>query len=290
MSLSISELLDKVVGREDVRTSINTMTKQTSAVGQILSATGNPIRTIDSPTMAYTTLTDATFSTWDNTSEKDSQALGGDVGEVSAATAYAIVAYPLNYEDDITNFTVQFTQAMANGFAKYIDDRILNTASIGVIPLASGVGNVKTTTVSGTSYQLRSDLISTMGLVLADGYRANGIIGEMAEEAEILNAVGSNGTPVFTLNEGGDINRLLGKPYASTAINLANTARFVVGDWTKVTAAVYKQLKFERFTSGTVNINSTEYNLIERNMVAVRAEARMLFKVTTPAAFAYLRA
>ena len=292
MALSIAELLDKVVGREDVQTSINTMMTRQSAVGRVLDAVGNPMRTsLSSPTLAYSSLTDPVFSTWDNSAAKTSQSLVGDVGEVSASTAYAIVAYPLNYEDDLAQFTQQFSLAMANGFAKYVDDRVINTASIGIIPLASGVSNVyNSVTVSPTSYQLRTDLVNTMGLVLDDGYRVNGIVGELGEEANVLNSVGENGLPVFITDEVGAITRLVGKPYASTDINLTNTARFVVGDWTKVTVGTYKKIEFRRFESGSVNIGGTEYNLIERNMVAVVAEARMLFKVTVPAAFAYLRA
>jgi len=288
-TLSIANLLDQVVGREDTVTTINQLVPVTSAVGQILSAAGNPIRRTNSKTFAYSTLTDPTFSTWDNTSAKTSQSLAGAVGEVSMSTAYAIVAYPLNYEDDLAAFAQMFAQGMANGFAKYIDDRVLNTASIGVIPLASGVSNTLAhTTASPTTYQLRTDLVSTIGLVTADGFRVNGIVGELAQEAEILNAVGSNGQPVFTEDVQGNINRLLGKPYASTAINLANGAEFVVGDWSKVTVAIAQDLKFERNTTGIVNIDGTEYNLFERNMVAIRAEARMAFVVTQAAAFAYL--
>lgn len=289
MALSISELLDKVVGREDTRTSINSMVPKLSAVGQLLDAVGNPIRQVNSATIAYSTLTDPTFSTWDNSAAKDSQSLAGDVGEVSAATAYAIVAYPKNYEDDIANFTQQFTLAMSNGFAKYIDDRVLSTASTGIIPLASGVGNLKVNTTSNpTTFQLYTDLVGTMALVNADGFQVNGILSELAEDANILNAVSTTGQPIFATNSDGKIVRLLGRPYAQTFVNLASGARFVVGDWSKLTVATVTGLTFERFTSGSVNISATEYNLIERNMIAVRAEARMMFKVTQPSAFAYL--
>lgn len=289
MALTVAEILDKVVGREDTRTSINSMIPKLSAVGRLLDANGNPIRQVSTPTLAYTTLTDPTFGTWDNSSAKDSQSLAGDVGEVSAATAYAIVAYPKNYEDDIASFTQQFTLAMANGFAKYIDDRVLNTASTGIIPLASGVGNRLVNTVSGaTTFQLYSDLISTFGIVNADGYSVNGVLTEVAENANILNALSTTGQPVFSTDANGNIAKLVGRPYAETYVNLAQGARFVVGDWSKVTVAYVTGLTFEKFTSGSVNISGTEYNLIERNMIAVRAEARMMFKVTQSAAFAFL--
>ena len=289
MALSISEVLDKLVAREDTKTSINSMTPKASAIGTLLSQVGNPIRNVSSPVQAYTTLTDASFGTWDNSSAKDSQALAGDIGEMTAVTAYAIVAYPLNYDVDIASFPQEFAMTMANGFAKYIDDRVLNTAATGIIPLASGVSNTKITTASGaTTFQLYSDLVATMGLVNADGFRVNGILAELAENANVLNALSTTGQPVFSIDANGQIGRLVGRPYAETFVNLANGARFVVGDWSKVTAAIVNDLKFEKFTSGSVNISGTEYNLIERNMVAVRAEARFMFKVTQAAAFAYL--
>lgn len=288
-ALSISEVLDKLIAREDTAVSISTMVPVVSAVGQVLTAAGSRIRPMSNPVLAYSTLDDATFSTWDNSSAKTSQALGGDVGEVTAFTAYAIVAYPNNYDVDIASFPQEFALSMANGFAKYIDDRVLNTATTGVIAVASGVSNTYPTTTSGaTTYQLRTDLVDTMGLVLTDGYRVNGIVGEIGEEAEVLNAVGSNGTPVFTLGDDGNVSRLIGKPYASTVVNLTNGARFVVGDWTKLVVGLYRNLEYKKFESGSVNIGGTEYNLIERNMVAVRAEARVAFKVTRSAAFAYL--
>jgi hypothetical protein len=285
MALTIAEVLDKLIGREDTRTSINSMTKKASAVGLMLQAVGNPIRTVSSPVQAYTTLTDPTFLTWDNTSQKTSVALAGDIGEMVAVTAYSIVYYPKQYDVDINAFPEQFAVSMANGFAAYIDDRVLNAAGVGVIPLASGVSNATATTVSGaTTFQLYSDLTRTMGLVNADGYRVNGIISELAEDANILSSVSTTGQPIFTTDSDGRVVRLLGRPYAQSYVNLANGARFVVGDWTKISAAMVDDLKFETFTSGTVN----SVNLIEQNAIAVRAEARFMFKITQPAAFAYL--
>lgn len=291
MALSISEVLDKLIGREDVSASINSLVPAESAVAKLLTANGNSIQTLSNPVMAFSTLDNPTFYSWDNSGEKTSQSLAGDVGEAQVVTAYSIVAYPLNYDADIQAFPRMFAEAMARGFAKYIDDRVLNTATVGIIPLASGVSNVRSTTISGaTTYQLYTDLNATNAIVLADGFRVNGILGELPEEANIYNAVSTTGQPVFTLDMNtGDVSRVLGKPYASTDVSLANTARFVVGDWTKLAVGIYQDLKFEKFTSGSVNIGGTEYNLIERNMVAVRAEARMAFKVTRAAAFAYLK-
>lgn len=290
MALSVSEVLDKLIGREDVSASINSLIPASSAVARMLEANGSRIQPLSGPVMAFSTLDNPTFSSWDNSSAGTSNSLAGDVGEAQAVTAYAIVGYPVDLEVDIQAFPQMFAQAMANGFAKYIDDRVLNTASVGVIPLASGISNVySTTTVSGTTYQLYTDLNATNALVLADGFRPNGIIGELAEEANIYNAVSTTGQPVFTLDGDGNVSRVLGRPYASTYVDLANTARFVVGDWTKIAIGIYQGLQFKKFESGSVNIGGTEFNLIERKMVAVRAEARMAFKVTRAAAFAYLK-
>lgn len=289
MALSISEILDKLIAREDTSVSISAMVPVVSAVGQVLTSAGSRIRPMSQPVLAYSTLDDATFSTWDNSSAKTSQALGGDVGEVTAFTAYAIVAYPNNYDVDVAAFPQEFAMSMANGFARYIDDRVLNTASTGIIAVASGVANTYPTTVSGaTTYQLYTDLVKTMGLVLADGYRVNGIVGEIGEETDVLNTVSTTGQPIFITGTNGEISRVVSKPYASTIVNLANGARFVAGDWSKLVVGIYKNLEYKKFESGSVNIGGTEYNLIERNMVAVRAEARVAFKVTKSAAFAYL--
>lgn len=289
MALSISEVLDKVIAREDVKSSINSMTTKASAVGQLLDAVGNPIRNVTSPVQAYSSFNDVSFSTWDNSSAKTSQSLAGDVGEITAATAYAIVAYPKQYETDIESFSVEFSQAMANGFAKYIDSRVLNTATIGVVPAAIAAGNEQVNeTTSPTSYQLYSDLVATMGLVNADGFMVNGVLSSLTEDANLLNSLSTTGQPIFSTDANGNVARVLGRPYAQTFVTLSDNGRFVVGDWSKVSVMTVGSLQFETFNSGIVNISGTPVNLIEANQVAVRAEVRMLFKVLNANAFGVL--
>jgi HK97 family phage major capsid protein len=127
-----------------------------------------------------------------------------------------------------------------------------------------------------------------MALVNADDFIVNGILAELTEDANILGALSTTGQPVFTTDANGQVARVLGRPFAETYVDLDNGARFIVGDWKKLSVAIVNDLSFKKFDSGSVNISGTEYNLIERNMVAVRAEARLMFKVTQANAFAYL--
>lgn len=289
MALTVSEVLSKLVGREDVQASISTILSSESAVLKMIEAAGNPVRKMQTPVLAYASLDTPTFATWDNSGAKTSQALAGDVGEAVSFTTYAIIAYPKNFDVDIASFPETFSRNIAAGFAKYVDYTILNATSTGIIPLCSGVSNDYPTTVTGaTSYQLYSDLVATGRIVLAGGLRVNGIIGELEEEASIYGALSTTGAPVFSPNQDGSIARVLGKTYASTDAAMANSARFVVGDWSKLVVGTYGPMEMRTFDQGSVNIGGTEYNLIERNMVAVRAEQRMAFKVTRTAAFAYL--
>lgn len=277
-TLSIANVLDVLAGREETSISIRQVMQKQSAVARFVNPTP-----MSNGVLAYSTLDDAQFYTWDNASSKTAQNLSGAVGEVTAKTIYAIVAYPNNYEADLDAFPQQFSTSIANGLAKHLDNTILN-GSAGVITAASGCGQVVSTT-SGTTYALYTDLVNTAQKVVASGWEPNGIISARSEYGNILNSVSTIGLPIFSQTA----NELIGLPHARSWVTLDKSARFVVGDWTKVVWGVYENLKFEKFTSGIVTIGGVDHNLIQENLIAVRVEARMAFAVTQGCAFAYLK-
>lgn len=222
--------------------------------------------------------------------------------ELANAAAISLEAKPLAViivqdkymEQDVAGFTAQFAVELANAFAEAMDREALrNTDSVlsqGIIAAATAAGNTVTESAS-----LYTDLNNTMGLVEAAGYDVDGIVYRRAEKAAVRGALSTTGAPIFSLSgRDGEPDTLMGVPAqvaAGKALPKTATtgeARFVVGDWSNFVWGVYEGLSVTTFDSGVVTVGATTYNLIEQNLIAVRAEMRIGMALRRSDAFAVL--
>jgi HK97 family phage major capsid protein len=194
---------------------------------------------------------------------------------------------------DIAQFTARLTQKLGEAFARAMDREFLTNSdgkfTQGVIQAARVSGS---TLVSGAD--LYADLNRLLGMIEQKGYDPNGFVTRLAER-EGLRAVraGGSGAPIFAESARvGEPGTLLGRPHYATTVLKSTAAvsetRIVAGAWSNLQYGIQDTLEVETFTAGIVTVDGVQRNLIEENLIAIRAEMRAGFDIADPAAFSEL--
>lgn len=136
-------------------------------------------------------------------------------------------------------------------------------------------------------------LIAAYGDIAAAGGSLNGFAMSPAGIGLLLGAVDSTGRPIFVNGIDGNVNRLLGAPVIEgRGVFKAGVAPVgtgagtpavvgIAGDWTQAMYGTVEGVQI-RFADQTgLTINSTQVNLWEHNMFAVRAEIEIGFRADT---------
>ena len=150
------------------------------------------------------------------------------------------------------------------------------------------------TLIASGSATLYDGLVAAYGDIAAHGGSLDGFAMSPAGIGLVLGATDSTGRPIFVngVTEG-DVSRLLGRivkegrgcykagvaPVGSGDGSPAIVG--VAGDWTQAMFGIVEGIKIDYSREATLNINSTQINLWEHNMVAVRAEIEVGFRADT---------
>lgn len=206
---------------------------------------------------------------------------------IGVVSAEVIRANPGGYSE-------QFRASLAEAFARAFD----YAAAFGKGGDGTGTGPfdhylAETTKSVTLGSDLYSDIVSGIGLLLADGKKARGFAFDDTAEVRFLNAKDQDGRPLFlnpvyaegvtNVQEG----RLLGRTsYLAEDFRADNTIGFV-GNWNKAAwGVVGSGINFDVSTEATVTINGELVSLFENNLVAIRAEAEYGFAVESVEHFA----
>ena len=144
---------------------------------------------------------------------------------------------------------------------------------------------------SATTYD---GLIGAYGDIAAHGGALNGFAMSPAGIGLLLGATDTTGRPIFTNGVGeGNVNRILGAPvvegrgvYKAGAAGVGTAPGTpaivgIAGDWSQAMYGTVEGVQI-RFADQTgLTINSTQVNLWEHNMFAVRAEIEIGFRADT---------
>ena len=148
--------------------------------------------------------------------------------------------------------------------------------------------------VAAGSHKTYDGLVAAYGDIAAANGSLNGFAMSPAGIGLLLGATDSTGRPIFTSSaaEGG-VNRLLGAPvfesrgiYKNGAAGVGSAPGTpaivgVAGDWSQAMYGTVEGVQI-RFADQTgLTINSTQVNLWEHNMFAVRAEIELGFRADT---------
>ena len=181
---------------------------------------------------------------------------------------------------------------LTEAFGKVIDAAILfgtnkpSTWRTGVVPSAIAAGNGVPV---GTS--VFDDIMGENGLISKvelDGFNPNGVMAAIQMRGKLRGLKDTTGQPIFKSDMQGATRYGLDGMDMYFPMNGAfdpNQAQMIVGDWSQLVYAIRQDMTFKIFTEGVIQDPSTKaitYNLMQNDMVALRAVMRLGWEIANP--------
>ena len=181
---------------------------------------------------------------------------------------------------------------LTEAFGRVIDEAILfgknkpSTWRQGVVPSAIEAGNG----VAATS-DVFADIMGTGGVIAKveeDGFIPNGAMAAIQMRARLRGLVDANGQPIFKTDMQGSTRYALDGMDMYFPQNGAfdpTQALLIVGDWSQLVYAIRQDMTFKIFTEGVIQDPSSgdiKYNLMQNDMVALRAVMRLGWEIANP--------
>lgn len=183
---------------------------------------------------------------------------------------------------------------LVEAFGKVIDAAILfgtnkpSTWRNGIVATATASSNTVTPSSGSTLFQ---DIMGENGLIAkveADGYMPNGVLAGIPMRGKLRGVVDTTGNPIFKQDFQGTTQYSLDGMRMEFPMNGAfdtTAAQMIVGDWSQLVYAIRQDITFKVFTEGVVqdpSDGSIAYNLMQNDMVALRAVMRLGWEIPNP--------
>lgn len=181
---------------------------------------------------------------------------------------------------------------LTEAFGKVIDAAILfgtnkpTTWRDGVVPSAIAAGNGVPV---GTS--VFDDIMGENGLIAKvelDGFNPNGVMSAIQMRGKLRGLKDTTGQPIFKSDMQGATRYGLDGMDMYFPMNGAfdpSQAQMIVGDWSQLVYAIRQDMTFKIFTEGVIQDPATKaitYNLMQNDMVALRAVMRLGWEIANP--------
>ncbi len=181
---------------------------------------------------------------------------------------------------------------LTEAFGKVIDTAILfgtnkpSTWRAGVVPSAIAAGNG---VPIGTS--VFDDIMGESGLIAKvelDGFNPNGVMSAIQMRGKLRGLKDTTGQPIFKSDMQGATRYGLDGMDMYFPMNGAfdpAQAQMIVGDWSQLVYAIRQDMTFKIFTEGVIQDPTTKaitYNLMQNDMVALRAVMRLGWEIANP--------
>ena len=181
---------------------------------------------------------------------------------------------------------------LTEAFGKVIDAAILfgtnkpGTWREGVVPTAITAGNG--VPVSSDIY---ADIMGEGGLISKvelDGFNPNGVMSAIQMRGKLRGLKDTTGQPIFKTDMQGATRYGLDGMDMYFPMNGAfdpAQAQMIVGDWSQLVYAIRQDMTFKIFTEGVIQDPTTKaitYNLMQNDMVALRAVMRLGWEIANP--------
>ena len=181
---------------------------------------------------------------------------------------------------------------LTEAFGKVIDAAILfgtnkpSTWRNGVVPSAIAAGNGVP-----MGADVFSDIMGESGLISKvelDGFNPNGVMSAIQMRGKLRGLKDTTGQPIFKSDMQGATRYGLDGMDMYFPMNGAfdpNQAQMIVGDWSQLVYAIRQDMTFKIFTEGVIQDPSTKaitYNLMQNDMVALRAVMRLGWEIANP--------
>lgn len=184
---------------------------------------------------------------------------------------------------------------LVEAFGKVIDGAILfgtnkpSSWRSSVVGTATASGN--TVTPDPTNRTLFEEIMGDGGLIAkieADGYMPNGVMASIPMRGKLRGVVDTTGQPIFKQDFQSRTQYSLDGMRMEFPMNGAfdtSAAQMIVGDWSQLVYAIRQDITFKIFTEGVVqdpSDGSIVYNLMQNDMVALRAVMRLGWEIPNP--------
>lgn len=181
---------------------------------------------------------------------------------------------------------------LQEAFGKVIDGAMLfglnkpDSWRDGLVPSAIAAGNNLTATSD-----VFADIMGENGLIALveeDGYIPNGVMAAIQMRAKLRGLKDTSGQPIFKTDMQGSTRYALDGMdmyFPNNGAYDPAAALAIAGDWSQMVYAVRQDMEFKIFNQGVIQNPTTgaiEYNLMQNDMVALRAVMRLGWEIANP--------
>lgn len=258
-----------------------------------MSSKTQAINVLDALPTAYFVNGEASGATATEADFKRTTKMAWDKKKIYAEEIAVIVPIPEAVLDD-ANYDIwgEIKPRLNEAFGKVIDAAVLfgvnkpTTWRDGLVPSAVTAGNKKAATAD-----VYGDIMGEGGviaLVEEDGFIPNGVMAAIQMRAKLRGIRDQYGAPLFKTDMQGATRYALDGMDTYFPNNGAfdpTQALAIVGDWSQLVYAIRQDMTFKIFTEGVIQNPATgaiEYNLMQNDMVALRAVMRLGWEVPNP--------
>lgn len=257
-----------------------------------MSSKTQTINVLDALPSAYFVNGEATESGADN-AFKQTTTMKWDKKKIYAEEIAVIVPIPEAVLDD-ANYDIwgEVKPRLTEAFGKVIDGAVLfgtnkpTTWREGLVPSAkTAKNNLEATTDVFADIMGEGGLIA---LVEEDGFNPTGAMSAVQMRAKLRGLRDTNGQPIFKTDMQGDTRYALDGMPMYFPMNGAfdpKQAQLIVGDWSQLVYAIRQDMTFKIFTEGVIQDPTSKeikYNLMQNDMVALRAVMRLGWEISNP--------
>ena len=209
------------------------------------------------------------------------------VGEIAA-----IIPIPEAVLDDSTyDIWGQASPALIEAFGRVFDNQVFNGGNPkaptewpeGLIPAAIAAGQVINV---GDGRDILADLSKTFEKLEDNEYDITGVAGLTSLRSKLRNVRDDNGQFLFTNPTSGSDNNPFGVPvhYAGKGTWDRTQALAIAGEWDNAVYSIRQDMTFRIFTEGVITDDDGKvvYNLMQQDMVALRAVMRLAWQTVNP--------
>lgn len=195
-------------------------------------------------------------------------------------------------EDSAYDIWGEVRPRLIEAFGKAIDSAVLfgtnkpATWRAGLVPSAKTALN--TVTAGANVFQDIMGEKGVISLVEEDGFIPNGAMAAIQMRAKLRGLVDTNGQPIFKTDMQGATRYALDGMdmyFPNNGSFNPAEAMMIVGDWNQLVYAIRQDMTFKIFTEGVVQDPTSgdiKYNLMQNDMVALRAVMRLGWEIANP--------
>lgn len=224
---------------------------------------------------------------------KQTTAMAWNNKKICAEEVAVIVPIPeAVLEDSNYNVWGEVRPRLNEAFGKVIDAAVLFGVNKPATWRDSLVSSAKTAgnTVTATA-NVFQDIMGEGGVIAKveeDGFIPNGAMAAIQMRSKLRGLVDTTGQPIFKTDMQGSTRYALDGMDMYIPNNGAydpDAALMIVGDWNQLVYSIRQDMTFKIFTEGVVQDPTTkaiQYNLMQNDMVALRAVMRLGWEVANP--------